>query len=148
MLRAYGFVAGYERQYVAVESILCYLISQMKNGFTRHSKQKIPVDNNIRLTQEKRLRDVEVGVWCAVCMTSVIGHIRLLDITNSKRYIRKILAPFYENLTDTYRHDGFFRQYSATVHTSCQSMAVLQNVWQQNYYLLFMACSFSRSDLM
>jgi len=47
---------------------------------------------------------------------------------NSERYIRTILAPFYEHLTDMYRHNGFLQQYRATVHETCQSMAALQNV--------------------
>ena len=92
---------------------------------TKYSKQQIPVD---RLTQEKTLRDTELGVWCAACTTKADGHSRILDIMNSERYIRKILAPFYENLTDMDRHDGFIQQYSVTVHTSCQSLGVVRNV--------------------
>jgi len=52
----------------------------------------------------------------------------VLNIMISERYISKILAPFYEYVTDMDRHDGFLQQYSATVRTACQSVAVLRNV--------------------
>lgn len=69
------------------------------------------------------------------------GHKELRKV--HQKNSRTILWKF-----DMEMHDGFLQQYSATVHTLCQSLAVLRNVLGTKLLFVICACSFATSDLM
>jgi hypothetical protein len=48
---------------------------------------------------------------------------------NSDRYVRNILEPFFEQLTDDERQYGYFQQDNATAHAARNSMSALQDMF-------------------
>ena len=98
---------------------------------------------NSRLLYDAPLHDITVAV-CASSATRTTRPTFLMDTINSKTYIEKILAKFYENLSDQEREYGFFQQGGSSLETGCNSMAVLQSNCGDRIILCFVTCSFAR----
>ena len=49
---------------------------------------------------------------------------------NAERYRNNILAPFFEQLTDTECRSGYFQQDSATAHTADQSLDFIAEIFE------------------
>jgi hypothetical protein len=77
----------------------------------------------------------------------VIGPIFFEDTVNSDRYVRDILEPFFQELTEEETRYGYYHQDGATAHTACNSMQRLRDVFddEQNYQPRLMAASLSSS---
>jgi hypothetical protein len=67
---------------------------------------------------EVPLHDVKIGVWCAISAHRIIGPVFFQETINSERYVRLILTPFFRELTEEEKTDGYFVQDNATTHTA------------------------------
>ena len=52
------------------------------------------------------------------------------DTINAERYRNNILAPFFEQFTDTECRSGYFQQDSATAHTADQSLEFIVEIFE------------------
>ena len=84
---------------------------------------------NPMLIQEVPLHGVQVGVWCAMSATRIIGPIFFSETLNSHRYVTQILTPFFERLSDYERTYAFFQQDNASSRTANNSVRCLQSVF-------------------
>jgi hypothetical protein len=75
------------------------------------------------------LHYIKIGVWCAVSARWIIRPMSYHETVNSDRYVRNILEPFFEQLTDDERQYGYFQQDNATAHIARNSMSALQEVF-------------------
>jgi hypothetical protein len=75
------------------------------------------------------LHDLKVGVWCAISARRIIEPVFVHETINSERYVRLILSPFFDQLTDEEKSYGHFMQDNATVHTANNSMVALDEVF-------------------
>ena len=78
---------------------------------------------------QKPLHDQKVGVWCALSRRRIIGPIFFENTITSERYIHNILEPFFDQLTEQEKQQGWFQQDDATAHTARVSMAAVGEVF-------------------
>ena len=78
---------------------------------------------------QKPLHDQKVGVWCALSRGRIIGPIFFENTITSKRYIHNILEPFFNQLTEQEKQQGWFQKDGATAHTASVSMAAVGEVF-------------------
>ena len=74
---------------------------------------------------QKPLHDQKVGVWCALSRGRIIGPIFFENTITSEHYIRNILEPFFDQLTEHEKQQGWFQQDGATAHLAHVSMAAV-----------------------
>jgi hypothetical protein len=84
---------------------------------------------NPHAVHEVPLHDLKVGVWCAISARRIIGPVFFHETINSERYVRLILSPFFDQLTDEEKSYGHFMQDNATAHTANNSMVALDEVF-------------------
>jgi inhibitor of nuclear factor kappa-B kinase subunit alpha len=99
------------------------------SGYVNSQNTRIWSDENPRSVHQIPLHDIKIGVWCAVSARRIIGPIFYHETVNSDRYVRHILEPFFEQLTDDERQYGYFQQDNATAHTARNSISALQEVF-------------------
>jgi hypothetical protein len=73
------------------------------------------------------LHDLKVGVWCAISVEDNAA-LSFHETINSKHYVRLILSPFFDELTDEKLY-GHFMQDNATAHTVNSSTVALDEVF-------------------
>jgi hypothetical protein len=99
------------------------------SGYVNSQYTRIWSDENPHAVHQTPLRDIKIGVRCAVSVKRIIGPIFYHKTVNSDRYVRNTLKPFFEQLTDDERQCGYFQQDNATAHTAQNSMSALQEVF-------------------
>jgi hypothetical protein len=77
------------------------------SGYVNSQSTRIWSDDNPHEVQQILLLDIKIGVWCAVSVKRIIGSIFYHETVISNRYVRNILEPFFEQLTDDERQYGY-----------------------------------------
>jgi hypothetical protein len=98
-------------------------------GYVNSQNARFWSDENPHAVLHIPLHDIKIGVWCAVSARRIIGPIFYHEIVNSDWYVRNILKPCFEQLTDDGRQCGYFQQDNATAHTARNSVSALQEVF-------------------
>ena len=98
--------------------------------FVRVHEQSELIENPHALFQ-KPLHDQKVGAWCALLRGRIIGPIFFENTITSERYIHNILEPFFDQLTEQEKQQGWFQQdgAGATAHIARVSMAAVGEVF-------------------
>ena len=65
----------------------------------------------------------------------IIGPIFFENIITSERYIHNILEPFFDQLTEQEKQQGWFQQDGATAHTARVSMAAVGEVFGDRAFI-------------
>lgn len=84
---------------------------------------------NPHIVQEVPLHPIKIGVWCAVSARRIIGPVFFEGRVNSDFYVRTMLRPFLNELTQEEKDYGYFQQDGATAHTAHNSIATLHEVY-------------------
>jgi hypothetical protein len=98
-------------------------------SYVNSQNTRIWSDENPHVVHQILLLDIMTAVWCAVSSRRIIGPILYYETVNSDRYVRNVLEPFFEQLTDDERQYGYFQQDNATAHTAPHSVSALQEVF-------------------
>jgi hypothetical protein len=74
---------------------------------------------------EVPLHDQIASVWCALSAQRIIGYIFFYGTVNSKRYVKSILEPFFQMLTEEEKQYMYLQHDNASARTSQNSMEAL-----------------------
>ena len=99
------------------------------SGYMKSQNSRVWATENPHALFQKPLYDQKVGVWCALSRGRIIGPIFFENTNTSKRYIYNILEPFFDQLTEQEKQQGWFQQDGATAHTARVSMAAVSEVF-------------------
>jgi hypothetical protein len=72
---------------------------------------------------------VQVGGWCTVSASRIVGPVFFNKTINCKRYVQVSLGQFFPELTEQERLYGWFQQDSVTDRTALISMQALFDVF-------------------
>jgi hypothetical protein len=100
------------------------------SGYVDSQNTRIWSDENPHAVHHIPLNDIKIGLWCAVRARQITGPIFYHETVNSDRYVRNILVPFFEQLTDDERQYGYFQHDNATAHAARNSMSALQEMFE------------------
>lgn len=100
------------------------------SGYVNSQNNRYWCAENPHQLHVRPLHDVKIGVWCAISARRIIGPIFFRETINADRYIDLILRPFFQELTEEERSNGYFMQDNATAHTANRSMEVIREVFE------------------
>ena len=99
------------------------------SGHTNTQNSRTWATENLHETFGKPLHDQNIGVWCAVSRSRIIGPIFFDSTINSDCYIKDIFVPFSEQLTALEKAKTWFQQDDATAHTARATMTAVRKVF-------------------
>jgi hypothetical protein len=92
------------------------------SGYVNSQNNRYWSAENSYSIYEVPLHDVKIGVWCAISAHRIIGPVFFQETINSELYVKLILTPFFRELTEEEKTNGYFMQDNTTAHSANHSM--------------------------
>lgn len=99
------------------------------SGFVNSQTMRMWSQDNPHFFREAPLHPLKIGIWVGMSRRRLIGPIFFEDTVTAERYRNNIVDVFLNQLHDDELNYGYFQQDGATAHTARETIAYLQQFY-------------------